>query len=500
MRFGLFFVEDEIGIRENIRHSINWEDTDFEYLGDASDGEAALPQILELMPDIVVTDIKMPFMDGLELCRCLKKERPETEILILSGYDEFAYAQRAISLGVSEYLLKPITPVKLMQTLNKAALKLSAAKESALALERLRSGYSETEVVLSERFLYGLVTGSVPVPEAYEKAPAFGYDLRAKGYMIVVARSSAQADRQALGELLREQRHATFMIGYHECGAILFGDEAGLLEAAKQLSSALAALYGQGISLGIGRIVGRISELGESYRDAEGCIRILTAQTDAGFNKDALDSRAVAELMPGQRKLGEFLRVGLVSEIPAFLSDYLSEGDAGKSFLYSLYALTQLNFTVREFVAEWGDAFPEADEMVSMRQASDVRTQCERLLRTALECRDSSRGSRYSDVVGDIKRYVADNFSKGEINLEELARTAKLSAGHMASVFKKETGSTITEYITKVRIASAKELLRATHLRTAEISDHVGYGDPNYFSTIFKKQTGQTPREYRNQK
>lgn len=114
----IFLVEDEMIIRRGIKNSIEWEKEGYQFVGEASDGELALPMIIREKPDIVMTDIKMPFMDGLELSRLIKKELPETKILILSGYDEFEYAKEAIRIGITDYLLKPISSTRLLEVLD----------------------------------------------------------------------------------------------------------------------------------------------------------------------------------------------------------------------------------------------------------------------------------------------------------------------------------------------------------------------------------------------
>ena len=124
----LFLVEDEIVMREGIRKHIAWEKEGIEFAGEAGDGELALPMILSTKPDILLTDIRMSFMDGLQLSELVKKELPETEIIILSGYDDFSYAQKAITCGVSEYLLKPIAPPKLLASLRRVRDRIEKPK------------------------------------------------------------------------------------------------------------------------------------------------------------------------------------------------------------------------------------------------------------------------------------------------------------------------------------------------------------------------------------
>lgn len=119
----IFLAEDEIVMREGIRNNIAWQEEGFEFVGEASDGELAYPMIQKLKPDILITDIRMPFMDGLELSRIVKQELPDTSILILSGYGEFDYAKEAISIGVEDYLLKPVTSAQLLEAIRRIAEK-----------------------------------------------------------------------------------------------------------------------------------------------------------------------------------------------------------------------------------------------------------------------------------------------------------------------------------------------------------------------------------------
>src|SRR5512139_3714945 len=124
MSYKVFFVEDEIITREGIRDNVDWQASGFEFCGEAADGEIALPLLRTAQPDVLITDIKMPFMDGLQLSKIIRERMPWIKIIILSGHDEFEYAQKAISLGVNDYLLKPVTAQKLQVTLQKLALQL----------------------------------------------------------------------------------------------------------------------------------------------------------------------------------------------------------------------------------------------------------------------------------------------------------------------------------------------------------------------------------------
>ena len=139
----VFLVEDEVIIRHGIRDNIDWASHGFEFAGEAGDGEYAYPLILKAQPDILVTDIKMPFMDGLELSRLVKKALPRTRIIVLSGYNEFEYAKEAIKIGISDYLLKPVSSAGLIDALKKAADEIREEREKSKLLERYFVSYEK---------------------------------------------------------------------------------------------------------------------------------------------------------------------------------------------------------------------------------------------------------------------------------------------------------------------------------------------------------------------
>ena len=174
--------------REGIRDNVDWQAHGFEFCGEASDGELALPLLQTVKPDVLITDIRMPFMDGLQLSQIVRDRMPTTKIIILSGHDEFEYAQKAIKLGVSEYLLKPVSVQDLHNVLRKVASELEQERGEQQALQRLRDQVEENRAALRERFLLKLVTGAASSAEAIEKSQMLGIDLVARCYLVVVIR------------------------------------------------------------------------------------------------------------------------------------------------------------------------------------------------------------------------------------------------------------------------------------------------------------------------
>src|SRR6266542_1684496 len=186
MVYRIFFVEDEIVTREGIRDNVDWKANGFEFCGEASDGEMALPLIRAAKPDVLITDVKMPFMDGLQLSKIVHERMPWVKIIILSGHDEFEYAQEAIKLGVTEYLLKPVTVKKLQTALQKLTVQLDKERKEQENLKKLQEQVEENRATLRERLLFKLAVGAISPTEAIEKGQMLGLDLIARYYLVVI--------------------------------------------------------------------------------------------------------------------------------------------------------------------------------------------------------------------------------------------------------------------------------------------------------------------------
>ena len=182
----IFLVEDEIVIREGIRNNVDWEKEGFFFAGCASDGEMAYSMILKERPDILITDIRMPFMDGLELSRLLRKDLPQLKIIIISGYREFEYAQKAIDLGVTEYLLKPFKASKLLEVVHGVAEKIEKERQEQELLKRYQQEMDkDTQKVRTELFR-DLISGHFSVAELLERGQKLGIELGAPIYQTVL--------------------------------------------------------------------------------------------------------------------------------------------------------------------------------------------------------------------------------------------------------------------------------------------------------------------------
>ena len=192
--YKVFLVEDEIVIRDGIKNKIHWEEEGFMIVGDESDGELAYPMIIREQPDILITDIKMPFMDGLELSKLLKKDMPQLKIIIISGYSDFGYAQQAIDIGISEYLLKPITSSKLMAAVKNAASVIEKERKEKQILEQYQQLVYQKQGEKRKDFFNALVSGKMSLSQIIEQEEQLGIDMVARVFCVLLFQFKGQED------------------------------------------------------------------------------------------------------------------------------------------------------------------------------------------------------------------------------------------------------------------------------------------------------------------
>ena len=181
--YKVFLADDEASMREGVRNNVKWDGSDFVLAGEAPDGELALSLMQEIMPDILITDVRMPFMDGLELSKIIKKAMPWVKIIILSGHDEFEYAQQAITIGIEEYLLKPVTSEKLMEALKKVAARIEAEKSSLRNVENL---INDARRVRADRLLSDLLYGNITLEKALPLAEELNISIASDYYLVML--------------------------------------------------------------------------------------------------------------------------------------------------------------------------------------------------------------------------------------------------------------------------------------------------------------------------
>lgn len=533
----VFLAEDEIVMREGIKNTIEWEKEGFEFVGEASDGELALPLIQKTKPDILITDIKMPFMDGLELSRYVKKELPDIKIIILSGYNDFEYAKAAIQIGVAEYLIKPITGVQLLEAIKGVAELVRQERQHKISLQKYEKDLVERERIEKMKFFKKLVSGKHTVSELLRDGQEMGIDLVAQQYNIVLFQIFAKGNPERYSEEKNEvekllkrtaQENKELVLVEGEMDNWIFllkavgeKDLATVeMEVAEYLRNMLKDFPNIEYFGGVGEPVERLSELNRCFEEANysfAC-RYLEPHDQIVHGKRVQWIRAAKEQelklstiradKLDRRAVENFLKTGLKSEVSAFVEEYFSSiGENNlKSGVFRQYIaldmcfaatgmVEQLGYEAKDLMERCGNGNVAATSIAGIQETKEL---LKGLFEEAVEMREVVARKKYRLLLQDAKNYIQQNFSNEDVSLNTVAASINLSPNHFSSIFRQETGQTFVEYLTSVRMEKARELLRGTTMKTAEIAQAVGYKDSHYFSYLFKKTQECTPREFRN--
>lgn len=533
----VFLVEDEMVIRRGIKNSIDWEKEGYIFCGEAIDGELAYPMIIKEKPDILITDIRMPFMDGLELCKLVKKELPNIKILILSGYDEFDYAKEAIRLGVTEYLLKPISSGKLLEALNGVSESIRREKEDKDLVRKYMEEMRENTEHEKQKFFEQMIAGNLSMADALETGKKYEMNLSAGMYNLLLFRFTLGKENRKSGELLGEAEYAIeklterleyvfeFQRGVEGWAFLLMADnEEQMSERVKELSKDLEEIMKNYSTIayfgGIGQPVARLRELEESFREAERALaarftmelnRIISVEDiRMAQNVDTLDDIEITsfgEIEKTRTMLEKFLNNGAEDEIDEFVDVYINElpEENLKSVLMRQYIIMDAYIVMMSFCEKIegieGEMQAQSEElknsMKTIQTLEEIKNYIRMLLKKIIGVRDTISGRRYSDIIEIAKDQIRKTYMSDEISLNTIAAEVGMSPSYFSSIFSKEMGKTFVEYLTEIRMDRAKELLMCSSMKTSEIGYEVGYKDPHYFSYIFKKTQNCTPKEFR---
>ena len=519
--YKVFIVEDEVIVREGLRDNIPWEQYGFLMAGEAGDGEIALPLIRRERPDVLITDIRMPFMDGLSLCRMVKEELPDIKILILSGYDDFEYARNAIEIGVDEYLTKPVTRKSVTLALERIIKKLEAEREKEDLLYQQREEMKEYEQFLRRRFFEDIFSGSCSVSQIYQKARQLGLDMtgpfyrvmlldfytadadESGGYENVSSRRSSDRSRDDLsarGSFDRSRGELSSRESFDRSRGELSSRESFDRSRGERSSHSFFEQNRNDLPSGstFERNLSPAGSVTDPFileRQRENLIRyflrhpqflmtrwvnnvlciILRGDTDTvrRYTQKAMEELADASEQSGGA-CQYFLCYSAIVERPSRLKECYEQA---RQYFSCRYMNTQVSVVTED------NYYSIASESFRDETGEPVRT----------DVRDDDTG----DILAKTLDYIHAHYTDETISLHTAAASVNVSPGYLSALFSQKMGQTFVEYITSKRIDKAKQLLRTTSEHTSAIAALVGYKDPNYFRFVFKKTTGCTPREYR---
>lgn len=525
--YKVFLADDEVVIREGIRTSFPWDTSGFALAGEAPDGEIALSLMQEIKPDILITDIRMPFMDGLELSRRALVSLPWLKIIVLSGFDEFTYAREALVLGVKEYLLKPVSAQELEQALRRIAGQIDEERRQYADLQAVKKQLELSSGLMKEQFLREVLNGiqdSEKRSNIFLHAKKLGMNLMARHYrvMLVSTRQSI-GDEQVLAKAMinrvveSQPKDSVYLCQVDGVLALLFLNEQP--DALEEHVFSFAEAVKQGakdiglppMHIAIGAPVGAVFKAPDSLASAYVTLRAMSGylnaeQTSIMDNGDTQLEMSDVISVAEDASLYERLRFASVLEVEDIVKAFLNKDIAvQRSLMMMNYLLVESLLTatriVKENGGEPGDVLPEHLEgergLSLLSEPDEVTGAAVDVLTRALAFRDKQSLSRYSEVIRQARAFIDQNFTDPNISLGDAAKSVHLSPNHFCTVFSQETGLTFIEYLTGMRMERARDMLGKTQMRSSDIAVEVGYRDPHYFSYLFKKHTGVSPRDYR---
>ncbi len=536
--YKILLVDDEEEIRKGIIKKIKWEELGFCVIGEAENGVEALDIIDKTVPDIVFTDIRMPFMDGIKLAENIKYRFPTTKVIILSGFDDFEYAQVAIKLGVMRYILKPINSIEMNEILKELKGILDEEILAINNIENLKMNYQKSLPLLRERFLNHWIAEYVTDQVIAENINSFELGLNADHFIVAVIRPDDFVKEIEDSNLAKNKSLLKIAI-FNICDEIVSLKDLGIafmkmneivlimplvqednlktkemvFMGLDQIRATVQKYLNTTITIGVGTICESKPMLYKSYEEAIAALdyTVIVGRNRIIYIEDIEPSHSLEVIFDekDERELLAAIRIGNAQKINEVISSLVSriEGISLALKDYQFYILDIISSILklkRTMELDLSSLFNKEDNFLTIINNFKTKDEikewlCNICIMLSKEI-SLKRNSNKNELIEKAKDYIKQNYFDEELSAEKLCNYLHISTNYFSALFKKETKLTFTSYLTLIRIDKAKELLRTTEFKAFDIGNKIGYSEGHYFSYVFKKATGISPTEYRNGK
>lgn len=532
-QYSVLLVDDEEEVFQVIMKKLDWESMGFRIAGYARNGVEALEMAEELQVDVVMTDIKMPYMDGLTLCKKLKEQYQKIKVIIFSGFDDFEYAREAIKLEAEEYILKPINANELKEVFERIKVNLDKELDEKRNIDKLREYYMESLPVLQENFYTSLIDGRIPKESIEKYAKNYQIELKGPYYVVTVLHIStskpvedgAQIDPFLLAVSVKKLAEEQLMGKWDSRVVTYLGDIIVITQLEKEdaitrftdtmdkICKMAKRVCKARVTAGIGHVCNELGQLQLSYQGAKNATsyRVLYGNTRA-ISIAEMDPQENADMPweePYIQKILKKIKMGEAEPLTEAIREFTSQLSGRRMSLqkyrilimeliteiFRFGANNQMN--LEAIFGEDSDVYTQALQLESSEALGQwLEDNCLKMQRQVL----SERQDTTKSFVTRAMEYVKEHYADQELSIETICGHLNVSAAYFSTVFKKETGKTFINYLTDYRMEVAVELLLTQNEKTYVIAEKVGYSDPNYFSYVFKKQFGMAPSKYKSNK
>lgn len=533
--YRIILVDDEEEVRKSIIKKINWQAAGFKVVGDAENGQEALEKIELLEPDVVLTDIKMPYMDGLTLAGKIREKYPSIKMVIFSGFDDFEYAKQAIKFNVIEYILKPVN----VEELTAILLKIKSNLDEEIAQRRdvnlLRENYRQSLPIIREHFLNDLIRRPVPHKEAEEKLRQYALDILGAKKWVVAAIDIEHGEinredglsfhkekdlipisiLQMLKEMLRGSFRILLFTASTEAKQVLIAaidetnSQTGFITVMSDVCKEIKRVLEVPITVGIGKGCTSLTDISVSYQSAVDALGYKAMVGTGGviyiYDVEPMKKGKLLWESQDEAQLFSAVKFGPSLHIQKTVEEILeriggARVHASQQQVYRISIISSIIRLVQQYDLDLPEIFGREGYPESMTKIVKEEVFGKWLFDACLQIYEQMSQERETSmqrIIQEAKRYIQENYSDPELSVEKLCRHLHMSPAYFSTMFKKETGQAYTAYLTEVRLNQAVELLRMTNDKTYVIAAKVGYQEQNYFSYVFKKRFGVSPTKYK---
>lgn len=536
--YRILLVDDEILVRDAIKENIDWEGLGCELTGICENGQQAAEFVKQHPVDIVLTDILMPYMDGMELSHFLHDNYPDIVIVIFSGFGEFEYAKKAIQYNVSEYLLKPVTAMELTEVINKMKDKVDQRRKEKAKMERLTrasENYRKNAQIIRSKAIEAVVNCTVDVKTGMEQLEAMGIELTEGSCRVAIFDIDIYSDIYQVDTVKRQESALMAFVLYNISDEIVKREQAGIAyqeggnhvcilfqekwgrdlngktkEICREIQQKMQEVMGISVSVGIGKWVRRPEQLLISHDMAEKAIqyRYLLGE-GLLLDMEEMKPEQNISLEKFLNDLSEAIKAGVQENAEKALRDIEAavKGamvEKSRACMYLQQVIRTIDRICEDVSADMEKILKGRDmllqqvtEQKSFGRACDVVREYVMKMFKMLTDMNSSSGQRQARMAME---YIQKNYMNPDLSLNDICSYLNISTSYFSTIFKEMTGETFTEVLIRTRMEKAKELLENTTMKNYEIAEKVGFSDPHYFGISFKKITGITPTEYAREK
>jgi two-component system response regulator YesN len=545
----VLLVEDEALIRERIIRNINWEGIGFQTPLEAGDGYTALDIIRIEKPDIMILDIRLPDLNGIELLNVLKCENIMPSVIILSGHDEFEYAKQAIQLGVENYLLKPLSAQEIEKNLVAVKEKIIEEINKKMAVDSLKEQISSQIPIIKAFYIDNLINGKIEsVDEFYQRGKYLGMDLSKEFFTVVLC--SIVNDSSDAGELKEEQKSIIQytliniikdIIETADKNRINESDDEAIIHTpcenrvvlifncndinkikkmrnyvTRNTVDMVNGSSGFSVTIGMGNVYQGLQNIRYSYEEAKNAVKynFLKGENQILDIKDLEPCKYIYSVLPAEleEKLAVNIRLGKYDDAKDIIHeffDFMRNNGTGYSIDSIKILCWELVSLIIKIIPGLGgdltDVFKNKDYIFSSFQNISTIDEFSRflddILKKVISYILNKRYLKYRKVIRDIHQYVNDNYYDDELDMEKFSQIVNMNASYLSHLYKTETGENFSNFLKKYRINKAKEILLSDEdIKICDVAFAVGFKDAHYFTICFREITGTTPTGYKESK